>query len=86
MRERGGKVLATPVGETETYVTDGRTGYLADNASPVAVAKAALHALADPERTAVARRASEHARAALAWSSLVEPLIDVYGRVAASTA
>ena len=79
-------VIATPVGETTTYVTDGRTGYLAENESPGAVAKAALRALADPERTAVARRASEHARAALAWSSLVEPLIDVYAGVAMSTA
>ncbi len=79
-------VVATPVGETQTYITDGRTGYVAENASAGAVAETALRALADPERIEVARRASDHARKVLAWSTLVEPLIDMYARVAAAAA
>ena len=66
----GVPVLTTPVGEYAAYVAHGQTGFVADDDSPPAVARAALCALESKIRPEIIARAHEHATTTLAWDRL----------------
>ena len=79
----GVPVLTTPVGEYCTYVTHGETGFVADDASPAAVARAALRALECERRPDIAARARARATGTLTWDKLTEPVHNLYVEVSA---
>lgn len=74
----GVPVVTTPVGEALTFIRDGETGFMAADASPKAVAEAALRALAGDESADVTKRARAQAVEQLAWERLTEPLTGLY--------
>ena len=74
----GVPVVTTPVGEALTFISDGETGFVAADASPEAVAAAAMRALASDASTDVTDRARALAVQELAWEQLTEPLSGLY--------
>ena len=77
----GVPIVASPVGETGTYVRDRATGYLAEDPSVESLVAAASRGLADPVRSEVAERACSYAKSELSWKRLTEPLDDLYDAV-----
>ena len=74
----GVPVVTTPVGEALTFISDGETGFVAADASPEAVAAAAMRALAGDLSADVTERARALAVQELAWEQLTEPLSGLY--------
>ena len=78
-------IIASPVGESGTYVRDGETGYLAEDDSAEALVAAAVRAVDDPARSTVADRAGAYAKGDLNWHRLTRPLESLYVSAMASS-